>query len=192
LSIGAATYKVKIDKKHTDGYIKAPMVFTDGWSASGINEETGTLYDSSGWSKEGINEETGTLYDSNGYDKDGYDSNGYGEWLTGSDYEIYYYSGGNGDYRNVKMGYYYKVDRQDGNKVVTEHFQYTDDSKSISVGYYVYRPATPLRYKSNVIVEQADGQKYEIKVGTWKKTITADTTGRYVEHMHEAKVRKVK
>jgi hypothetical protein len=78
ININSDVFFIKLDDKNIKDHIELKPAYVNGWSASGLNEETGTLYDSDGWSKEGINKDTLTEYDSEGYNKSGYDNQGLG------------------------------------------------------------------------------------------------------------------
>ena len=78
IGLNAENYLIKLENKHIQGYVVEEITYVDGWSGTGVNQETGTLYDSDGWTKDGINEETGTEYNVAGYNSAGYDDQGLG------------------------------------------------------------------------------------------------------------------
>jgi hypothetical protein len=65
-------------KLKSDNNVAINIIYINGWSSTGLNEGTGTIYDVNGWDLSGINEGTGTIYNAEGYNVDGYDSSGLG------------------------------------------------------------------------------------------------------------------
>lgn len=172
-NLNSESFLVKINKEHASNIVEE-IIFENGWSKSGINQETGTIYDSEGWTQDGVNKDTGTKYDSSGYDREGFDNQGlsqkytvYEEGSIVNSYSTRYYA---------IQGYEYQTGgspaQRDSVAFYGSVLAITNPENGQRINFTVYglKP-----YSTRTLIDSATGEQYKIKTLGTKRSFVYGT-----------------